>query len=522
MNKPDVPKAEKRVSPDGETGLGMQLKLWVEDPDVLAELRQREGAQRDQYALTALRVGVIALRQAGGLVDAEQLKSEGVRILSELETKLSKHATDLDAKLGRELERYFDPTNGSFPQRVAALTSDSGELSGLLKQHIGGDSSVLAQQLAKAVGESSPLMKHLRPTEKDGLIDTLTRIAEERLQEQSAKVLGEFDLNNPKGALNRLIAQIETNFNPDNPKTALGVLTKALRDTQERIRKDLTLDVADDGTKSPLSKMQDSLLEKIAEIADQQVEFQKSVSQQLGIKQVQARTTEGGFSFEHLAAEALKQRVISLGDEFQSVGELPGVLKRLTGDHVQILGAESAVPGASIVYECKRDKSYRVKKAREELEEARKNRDSSIGVFIMSAQTLRDNEGLRSEYPAAMARYESDIIAVWDSENPASDVVLDAAISLARALVVRAAHAGHEDDAKELQELNEAIADIEKQFERFDKMSRWCDGIMETAKDISGKAFDLQEELRKVLKRLKSDVKSLNEGLISLKNEPSA
>lgn len=522
MDKPDIPKADKRVSLDGDAGTGMYLKLWVQDPEVLAELRQRDGSERENYALTALRVGVIALRQAGGLVDAEKLKKEGELILKELEKKLQKHTSNLDQELSAELQKYFDPKSGHFNDRVERLVREDGELASLLKSHLVGDNSLLARELAAAVGASSPLMKHLDPKNSEGLIETITRIAQERLEEQSKKVLGEFDLNNDEGALKRLINQIETNFNPDDPKTALGVLTNALRDTQERIRKDLTLDVADDGTKSPLSKMQDSLLGKIAEIAEQQVEFQKAVSEQLGIKQVQARTTEGGFSFEHLAAEALKQRVISLGDEFQSVGELPGVLKRLTGDHVQTLGAESAVPGANIVYECKRDKSYRVKKAREELAEARKNRDSGIGVFIMSAQTLRDNEGLRSEYPAALVRYENDIIAVWDCDNPTSDVVLDAAISLARALVVRSAHVEHADEAEELQELNEAIADIEKQFERFDKMSKWCDSIMDTAKEVSGKAYDIQEELRRVLKRLRSDVKSLNEGLLSLRDEPAA
>jgi len=515
MSEPELPSAPRRVSPTpadatNVAGSFIRLNLNITDPEVIAELQTRQGRDRDDYALTALRVGVIALRQAGGLVDAEKLKSEGTRILGELETRLSKHASELDTKLGDELERYFDPTKGSFQHRVAALTSDGGELSKLLKQHVDGDSSLLAQQLAKAVGENSPLMKHLSPTEKNGLIDTLTRIAEERLQEQSAKVLGEFDLNNKEGALNRLITQIETNFDPSNPKTALGVLTKALEETQDQIRKDLTLDVADDGTKSPLSKMQDSLLAKMAEIAEQQERFQNAVSEQLGIKKVQARTTEGGFSFEHLAAEALKLRVSALGDEFQSVGETPGILKRKTGDHLHTMGAESAVPGAKIVYECKRDKRYRVKVALEELAEARKNRESEIGVFVMAAETLQSNDALRSEYPSALARYGNDIIAVWDPDDPATDVALDAAISVARALVVRAAHTEAADDAEELQELNSAIADIEKQFERFEKMEKWCDDVSDTAEKI-------KIELGRVLKRLKSDVNSLNDGVTALR-----
>jgi len=521
MDEPPANSADLRRTRVEAEGAVLTLRLQITDPEIVVELRQREGAEREQYAMTALRVGILALRQAGGFVDAEKLKHEGARILAELESKLVKHATDLDTRITGELKRYFHATDGSFPQRVSELVSESGEFSKLLKQHVAGDNSLLAQQLAKAVGDNSPLMKHLSPTEKNGLIETLTSIAEERLTTQSAKVLGEFDLNNKDGALNKLIQQIETNFDPKNSKSALGVLKSALEETQSQIRRDLSLDVSDDGKKSPLNKMQDSLLAKIAEIGDQQTAFQNAVSQQLGIKQVQARTTEGGFSFEHQAAEALKVRIVGLGDEFQSVGETPGILRRKTGDHLQTLGTESAVPGANIVYECKRDKSYRITKALQELDEAHRNRQADIGVFVMSAETLRENDGLRGEYPAALARYGNDIIAVWDCDDPATDVVLDAAIGLARALVVRAKRLEESSEAEEVRELNESIADIEKQFERFDKMSRWCDDIMATAKDVSGKAYDVQEELRKVLKRLKSDVKSLNEGLDSLLDERS-
>ena len=510
MDKPDTPKADKRVFMDGETGVGMQLKLWVQDPEVLAELRQRDGAERDQYALTALRVGVIALRQAGGLVDAEKLKQEGGLILKELEKKLQKHTSDLESELNAELEKYFDPTSGHFNERVGRLVNEDGELATLLKSHLVGDNSLLARELAAAVGTNSPLMRHLDPANKEGLIETLTRIAQERLEEQSSKVLGEFDLNNEEGALKRLIAQIETNFNPDNPKTALGVLTQALQATQDQIRKDLTLDVADDGSKSPLSKMQDSLLEKIAEIALQQVEFQKAVSQQLGIKQVQARTTEGGFTFEHAVGHELKKRVLALGDLFESTGELRGDLNRLTGDHVQTLGDESAHPGGKIVYECKRDQKYRLSKAREELDEARRNRGASVGVFVMSAQTLREQESLRAEYPSALARYGSDIVVVWDAEDRASDVNLDAAVSLARALIVRGARESDEELATDIEEMAKAVLDLDKQVERFEKMSKSCDSIVKGAEGI-------KEELNKIAKRISIGCRRLTENIESLR-----
>jgi len=54
------------------------LTLAIDDPDVLAELIRREkGSARDAFAASALRIGVLALRQAEGHVDAEVVRTEG-------------------------------------------------------------------------------------------------------------------------------------------------------------------------------------------------------------------------------------------------------------------------------------------------------------------------------------------------------------------------------------------------------------------------------------------------------------
>jgi hypothetical protein len=57
-------------------------------------------------------------------------------------------------------------------------------------------------------------------------------------------------------------------------------------------------------------------------------------------------------------------------------------------------------------------------------------------------------EGLES-----LERHGSDIVVVWDDENPASDMVVRIAYSLARALTVREQRADRESQA--------AIAEIE-------------------------------------------------------------
>ena len=68
------------------------------------------------------------------------------------------------------LERFFDPKDGQVTQRLEAFVDDHGVLARLLDKYLGPQNSVLAEALARQVGESSPLFKKLSPTESDGLV----------------------------------------------------------------------------------------------------------------------------------------------------------------------------------------------------------------------------------------------------------------------------------------------------------------------------------------------------------------
>jgi hypothetical protein len=499
--------ALRRTRPDTESGIVLQLR--VQDPDVLAELLQREGAEREQYALTALRVGVIALRQAGGFVDADKLRNQGMLILKDLDARLVEHTVRIDRGLSAELERYFDPQSGHLHERVQALTGDDGELARMLKRHLDGDSSLLARELAKAVGENSPLMRQLDPQNKEGLIETITRVAQERLEEQSKKVLGEFSLDNEHGALKRLVKQIETNFNPDDPKTALGVLKTALAETQEQIRKDLSLDK--DG--SALSNLHGKLKKQIDDLVDRQARFQTEVSSVLaelrGAKRERAVSPSGGFDFEALAGDALRERMHS-DEAFESVGETTGLVARSKiGDHVQTMGAESAAAGAKIVYECKRADSYTQAKALAELDEARRNRGADIGVFVLAASSLRENPRMQAEFPKSLTRQGNSILVVWDPEDQSSDVCLDAAITLARALLVRERAGADTATDADWDAIDKAVNGIERQLEYLDELSGWCGNIKRDAGKIEGRIEKMKTDLQREMERLARELENL-------------
>jgi len=66
----------------------LPLELNVTDPELIRELlAHAEGKPRDDYALCALRVGLLALKQARGQVDGDKIKREGEKLRSALATK---------------------------------------------------------------------------------------------------------------------------------------------------------------------------------------------------------------------------------------------------------------------------------------------------------------------------------------------------------------------------------------------------------------------------------------------------
>src|SRR5207248_6871380 len=72
----------------------VSLELLVTDSDSIAELLlHEEGAERDAYALCALRIGLLSLRHARGQIDADAVKREGDRMLWDLRQTLELNRT---------------------------------------------------------------------------------------------------------------------------------------------------------------------------------------------------------------------------------------------------------------------------------------------------------------------------------------------------------------------------------------------------------------------------------------------
>src|SRR5438552_3365652 len=134
----------------------LELTLLISDPDLRAELEAHpDGRARHDYAVGALRIGVLALRQAQGRVDADRIRAEGDRLLSDLQHVLDEHQLSVTQRVAGSLKDYFDPDSGRFNGRVERLIKRDGDLEQLLRRQVGVEGSELTKTLASHLGEHS-------------------------------------------------------------------------------------------------------------------------------------------------------------------------------------------------------------------------------------------------------------------------------------------------------------------------------------------------------------------------------
>jgi hypothetical protein len=516
---PTVAPASAAV-PANHNAQPLRLELLVADPEVAHELFQRkEGRDRDEYATSALRLGVLALRQASGALDAQTLQREGERLLGsvrELLVERTGHVTDGVTQL---MTIYFDPASGSLPQRLERMTKRDGELETLLARHLDGERSVLAQTLALHVGKQSPLFKMLSPEQSDGLVATLARTIDRALAAQSEEVLRQFSLDRPDSALTRLLKEVATEngklrkeladdvqavskeFSLDHEDSALSRLSSAIDAACKAVQTSLTLD----DQASPLFRLRREMRDVLDGIAASNAQFQSEVRATLEAfrarREEAARSTRHGETFEDAVGDFLRRESQRLGDTYEAVGTTMGQLQRKTGDHVLTLGAESAAPDARIVCEAKARKGYTEREALEEIARARKNRSAQVGLVVMARASAP--EGVET-----LRRVGNDVLVVWDADDVASDGALRLAVSVARALCVRERVAASAAEAS-LEQLDESIETVANQIRVIDEIIHSARLIKRRGEKVAASAERLRETLEREVGALQENVKAL-------------
>ena len=537
-----------------ELPFSLVLELNVQDPETITDLTALpEGDEREQFALKALRIGLLALRQARGQIDGETVRREGERLLAGVQSQLNEHSSIVHERLNIVLKEYFDPTSGRFQERIDRLIQRDGELEQTLRRQIGRGDSELCRTLTAHVGNESPLLKLLSPKQSEGLLAAMRGTFDEQLTQQREQLLGQFSLDNREGALSRFITElnqqqgkmtdrlqhkmdevisefsldqedsalsrlvrnvdraqrtITSEFSLDEETSALSRLKRMLESTNAAIHAHLSLDNDD----SALTRLKRELMRLLIEQRETNQQFQQEVKTAIHSMQARRqeadRSTRHGLDFEDALFQWLQRAAQDAGDVARHTGNSTGLIKNCkVGDCVLSLGPETAAPGTLIVVEAKERAGYDLAQARQEIETARKNRAAQIGLFVFSKKS--SPEGIDP-----LSRYGPDVFVVWDSEDPSSDLFLRTGVTLCRALCVRDQRRAATPLA-DLSVFDQAILEIEKRGSGLGDIEKWAQTIQKRSEDILQRVNTTRKSLGKQAGILTEHLDQLRESLES-------
>jgi len=499
----------------------IDLKLRVTDPEVLEELRRRhDESQREAYALSALRVGVLAFRHASGGIDVEQVRAEGDRLMAGLRAALSEHASGLTNRMSGVIEQYFDPRTGNLTQRLERLVCKDGELERVLGRYLDGESSSLARTLSEFVGEESDLLKQLSPAHGSSFLSATRAAVTETLKSERDHLIRQFSLDDRESALSRLVAEItdengrlrkelaediETvrrEFSLDHEDGALSRLVKQVQEAAGEVKRNLTLDL----DSSPMARLRRELLDVLNTVkranADFQSEVRSKLAEMTARREESDRSTLHGLDFEDAVGAFLEREVEGSGDVVEKTSQKAGRIQRCKlGDYVLTLGADSAASGSRVVVEAKDNKSYDLKVALEEIAQARDNREAQVGLFVFSKAAAPTS--LRM-----LDRFGNDVVAVWDRDDNSFDAVLRAGLSLVRALAVKERSASERTEA-DFSSIDDALRRIAKAAESLEDIAAMAGTVRSNGEKIRNQAEKLRGDIEKRLGTLYEHLETL-------------
>jgi hypothetical protein len=364
----------------------------------------------------------------------------------------------------------------------------------------------------------------------------------EVLDSEQNRILGEFSLDNESGALTRVVAQLElTNgkfkgdiekqikaavreFSLDDENSALSRLVKKVEEAKDRITDEFSVDNQDsainklnlvlvetrqsiddnltlDNEKSALARLRKQLTDVLDDIQTKNQRFQEDVSGKLASlvtrHQEEMRSTTHGISFEQEFCTFLQLEAQRAGDVFTATGSKAGAIPRCKmGDAVIELGSEAAAAGERIVFEAKSSMQYSLVDALREIEEARKNRIASVGVFVFAKNTAP--HGLQP-----FTRIDHDLFVIWDAADQSTDIYLSAAVSVAKALLFRQKSAESKSQGSIL-DMERAVNALEKHLKGLDQMETWTSTIQSNSGKIAGRIVEIRKETADQIQQLRA------------------
>lgn len=486
---------------------------------------QREGVVHDAWT-----IGLRALGNAHAAGQEARLADIGAALLGDIDRQLGRHVQSQQQTIAEVLGRFFDPRDGQVTQRLTAFVDDQGVLARLLDRYLGPQNSVLAQALARQVGESSPLFKALSPTDSQGLVKILEGQLRAVMHEGHAELVRALDPLAEDGAVARMLRSLREELKGADEDRARqlsaalaaldandeqSLLSRLVREAQQA-REQVLQAINPEGAGSPLAVLKQSLtalLEKqgLAQAdaerrsRERQEQLERAIGEALARietrKAVDRVSPRGGHAFEDAVVQFLADATGGAPCTLEVTGTTVGEVGRCKkGDAVVRFTSESAFAGAGVVFEAKREAGYTAQMALDELDLARKNRNAAAGVFVLA----RSHAG--PTFPG-FARHGSNVLVVWDEEDPATDPYLRAAIMVGLGLVSRSRATG---DAGDVAALRDIDARIDAELTRLDKIEKHAETARRSSEAISDEVRKARKALDTLLEKARSTLRALN------------
>jgi hypothetical protein len=412
---------------DGHRGPSLQLMLIVKDPNTVTYLSGFDALEtRAEKALEALKVGVIAIQSASPTLDTRVVQAK----FSELEGKMREYVSEFQTGVKDELTRYFKDKDGVVPRSIDGALGENGSLLRTFQTYFDPHDGRVCRLMQAQVGPESVFGRALDPRNKEGILASIEARVQSLVESKLDEVLKQFSLDADGSSMCRLKTMLSDSFERLN----LALAVKSA--TAEEARKG-------------------------------------------HVK---------GIEFEQDLYTVFAETGRQLGDETELVRGSKGADGRSKkGDFVATLGESSGAPGARIAVEVK-DQQVRLKAAIEELQEAKANREASVGIFVFARGTEPNEVG-------DFRRIGEDFycaVDLADLEAGKPLLFFDSAYRIARAMVVASAR---KEAAGEV--------DFHKIQDQVDALAAWSDRIA----DMATKARTIQNSGR-VIEQCANDLKA--------------
>lgn len=335
----------------------------------------------------------------------------------------------------------------------------------------------------------SSLSRHDDEQERDKLIVVALKLG---LQALSA-ARGEIDLQTLQQESRKILAEVKE------------VIESTLNERTEIIDYQFDQYFSYDRPDSAISRLRD-------ESNHHHSELKTTINEFFVRKQMERLSTQGGMSYEESVGDVFRGLVDGSGDILATVGTQEGSVPRSkVGDFVITLNSAAAAAGEKIVVEAKRDQSYTQQGIWKECADACKNREAQVAIFVWD----RAYGEARQQPP--LLRNDNFIVALWDAEDPTTDIYLKAAFWLAKGLVKPKIADPQQTQAQQKQQQLVVTA-----FDNLQKLGAMLEDIRKTADDINKKSQKMLTSITSVHSLLEANLQDLRNNLLSIESESSA